>query len=231
VITQIPMTMQIEPVEIGGQHFVNVSMNGRAMKKRGPFSSAAKAKAEADRIIREWTPALPAPTNDTVVLNGVTTKLDSNAGRKFVVDCTRAGEKLVSDSELQQIYDISPENWAKLEKNTTLIKAIRDERKRRVRNGQAAKEAAAQHFVKAPTVLDSIMSDSRASARHRIEAAREIRQVAVGGDSTESHVDASERFIININLGADEQIKIEVPPEDIRRNTNKQIEGTIDAGE
>jgi hypothetical protein len=224
--------MSVEPIEIDGQHFVEVSLNGRKMKRRGPFPSAAAAKAEADRIIQYWQPTVPATTNnDFVVLHGREIALNTDEGRRFVVDCVRAGEKLVSDSELQQIYEITPENWAKLEKNTALIKAVRDERKRRVRNGQAAKEAAAQHFVKAPTVLDSIMSDAKASPRHRIEAAREIRQVAIGGDSTESHVDASDRFIININLGADETIKIEVPPEDIRRNNAKQIEGEIDAGE
>jgi len=221
--------VEVLPIEVDGQWFVDTTMNGRLTKRRGPFS-ADKAKAVADLIIKEFTPTIPATTSDdSVVLNGKPIALSSNEGRRFVVDCTRAGEKLVSDSELQQIYEITPENWAQLEKNTALIKAIRDERKRRVRSGQAAREAACEHYVKAPTVLDKIMSDERASPRHRIEAAKEIRQVAIGGDSTESHVDAAEKFVITINLGADEQLKIEVPPEDIRRNTNKQIEGEVDA--
>jgi hypothetical protein len=114
------MTMQIEPVEIGGQHFVNVSMNGHAMKKRGPFSSADKAKAEADRIIREWTPALPtSASKDVVVLHGRAVELASDEGRRFVVDCTRAGEGLITDAVLQEMYEISPENWAQIDKNPT----------------------------------------------------------------------------------------------------------------
>ena len=72
------------------------------------------------------------------------------------------------------------------------------------------------------------MSDSKASPRHRIESARELRQVAIGGD-VESTAETNERFVITINLGADEQIKIDVPPEDIRRNNAKQIEGEVNA--
>jgi hypothetical protein len=187
VITQIPMTMQIEPVEIGGQHFVNVSMNGHAMKKRGPFSSADKAKAEADRIIREWTPALPtSASKDVVVLHGRAVELASDEGRRFVVDCTRAGEGLITDAVLQEMYEISPENWAQIDKNPALIRAIRDERKRRIRSGAAAREAACEYYAKAPTAMNDIMTDSKSPTRARIEAAKEIRQQAVGGEGVES---------------------------------------------
>jgi hypothetical protein len=223
--TMLPMVVQ--PLEVAGEWFVDVTIGTQKLPRKGPYKNADTAKAAADRYIRKLAPNLPATTNDTVVLHGRTVELTSDEGRKFVVDCVRAAEKLISDSELQEIYEISPENWAKLEQNRSLIKAIRDERKRRIRNGQTAKEAAAGFFVKAPTVLDSIMSDERASPRHRIEAAREIRQVAIGSGD-ESTAEATERFTITINLGADvEPFKLDVDPKDIRHNT-KQIESEID---
>jgi hypothetical protein len=226
VIVQI--LMEARPVEVAGKWFIDVTMNGRPMKKRGPYASVQAAKAAADEFIRHWSsPAANPPADDAVVLNGVVTKIDSTEGRKFVVDACRAGEGLIDDKTLQEIYKISPPDWKNIAENKALAAAIRDEGRRRVRSGQRAKEAAQGIFVKAPTVLDSIMSDERASPRHRIEAAREIRQVAIGSED-ESTAEATERFTITINLGADvEPFKLDVDPKDIRHNT-KQIESEID---
>ena len=44
------------------------------------------------------------------------------------------------------------------------------------------------------------MHDAGASARHRIESARELRQIAANGPEA---APASDRFQITINLGAD----------------------------
>ena len=57
-----------------------------------------------------------------------------------------------------------------LAKNTALMHAIRDERTRRVRNGVAAQEAACKYFIKAPKILDEIMTNEHSNARHKIEA-------------------------------------------------------------
>ena len=62
----------------------------------------------------------------------------------------------------------------------------------------------AKHFVKAPGVLDRIMSDDQANARHRIEAIRELRQTAI--PESPNSPSQSDRFIIQINLGADVEI-------------------------
>jgi hypothetical protein len=114
--------------------------------------------------------------DDLVVLRGISVPLDSTAGHAFVTDCTRAGEGLISDKELQEKYELSPVDWQNIIKDTALGHAIRAERDRRVLNGTAAREAACRHFTKVPTILDQIMSNEYASARHRIEAAKEIRQ-------------------------------------------------------
>jgi hypothetical protein len=139
-----------------------------------------------------------------IVLGGVSIELNSDVGRQFVVDCTRAAEGLVTDKELVEKYEISPADWQNITKDTALIRAIQAERDRRVRSGTAARESAARHFVKAPTILDKIMSDEQANARHRIEAIRELRQTAV--PENQNAQPQSDRFIITINLGADVEV-------------------------
>ena len=85
-----------------------------------------------------------------IVLGGVSVELTSDIGRQFVVDCTRAGEGLISDRELAEIYEISPADWQNIAKDAALGRAIRAERDRRVRNGTAAREAASQAFCQSP---------------------------------------------------------------------------------
>jgi hypothetical protein len=138
---------------------------------------------------------------DIIILRSIPIDLTSAAGHQFVVDCVRAAEGLISDKELQEKYELSPVDWRNITKDTALMRAIQTERERRVLNGTAAREAACQHFVKAPAILGSIMSDACASPRHRIEAAKEIRQVAAGS-SADSPAEG-EKFFITINLGED----------------------------
>src|SRR6478672_5485114 len=84
---------------------------------------------------------------------------NSDLGRAFVVDATRAGEGLISDDELREKYNLSSADWAAVTKDQALGRAIRDERDRRLRNGTAARESAARFFVKGPAILDQIASD------------------------------------------------------------------------
>src|SRR5512132_625639 len=103
----------------------------------------------------------------TVILSGVEVELSSGIGRQFVVDCTRAGEGLISDRELAEIYEISPADWQNIAKDAALGRAIRAERDRRVRTGIAAREIASKHFVRAPNVLATIMDNEQSNPRHK----------------------------------------------------------------
>src|SRR6478672_9982138 len=51
-----------------------------------------------------------------------------------------------------------------------------------------------------PSVLGDILHDDSASPRHRIESARELRQIAANGPEA---APAADRFVITINLGAE----------------------------
>ena len=144
--------------------------------------------------------------DDFVTLHGVPTSLGSGGGREFVVDAVRAAEGLLSDDDLKNKYELSPADWQTITKNTALIRAIQAERTKRVRTGLAAREAAAQHFVKAPKFLDQIMSNEQGNPRSRIDAIRELRATAAGAAGADSTPDTSEKFIIQINMGGDTEI-------------------------
>jgi hypothetical protein len=139
--------------------------------------------------------------SETIVLRGVPVELEGAIGHAFVVDATRAAEGLIDDAQLMETYELTAEDLRTLAANKTLARAIQAERTRRVRTGLAARESASGYFIKAPKVLDSIMMDEQANARHRIEAVRELRQTAI--PENQNAPSQSDRFIITINLGAD----------------------------
>ena len=48
---------------------------------------------------------------DVVSLSNTPIDLNTDTGHRFVVDCTRAGEGLLTDKELQEKYELSPADW------------------------------------------------------------------------------------------------------------------------
>jgi hypothetical protein len=152
---------------------------------------------------------------DTIVLGGVEVELTSSLGQQFVTDCVRCAESLLTDKELVQIYEISPVDWGNIIKDTALIHAIQRERAARLRSGASARELASKHFVKAPTILDRIMSDEGTSARHRVDAIKEMR--AIAAPEKQNNQPDSGRFIIQINIGEESHIynkSIAIDPND-----------------
>lgn len=143
-------------------------------------------------------------------LRGVTVALDTDVGQAFIVDCARNIEGLLSDVEIKTKYELSDEDWERLASNAPLLRAVRAHREHRIFNGEAPREAAQQHFTKAPAILNDILTDEQVSPRHRIEAARELRQVAGGGP--ERAPTPGEKFTIVIDLGGDDKIIKEFTP-------------------
>jgi hypothetical protein len=155
--------------------------------------------------------------------------LNSDVGHAFVVDATRAAEGLITDKELAEKYELSPADWQAIIKDKALGHAIRAERERRVRSGTAVREAAAKHLIKGPRILDQIMTNEQSNPRHKIEAFKELRNTASVGADAEGRQE-SERFVIQINLGADLDGKeivekynksIEINPNDVDPNDIK----------
>ena len=147
--------------------------------------------------------------------------LDTDKGRQFIVDATRAGEGVITDAELLERYELSSADLQNIAKDKAVARAVRDERERRVRTGVAAKELAAKFFVKSPGILDQIQNNEN-SPRHKIDAIRELRATASGGDG-EGPTSQGEKFSIIINLGSDVGDRIE-KTFDITPNKAKQLE-------
>src|SRR5262245_60980310 len=118
----------------------------------------------------------------------------------FITACARYSEGLLTEEDVKKSYHFDDQTWASLGDNEALIEAIEAEKVRRIRNGSTARERAQQLCATAPSVLGDILHDDGASPRHRIESARELRQIAANGPET---APASDRFQITINLGAD----------------------------
>jgi hypothetical protein len=137
----------------------------------------------------------------SVRLRGVTVSIDSDVGEVFVNDCARNTEGLLPDPEIKTKYELSDIEWEQLATNAPLLKAVRAERERRIFSGEAPREAAQRHLAKAPNVLNRILTDEQIAPRHRIEAARELRQTVSNGPDAASK--AGEKVTITINLGAD----------------------------
>jgi hypothetical protein len=171
----------------------------------------------------------PNPNDETVILRGISIPLNSDVGHAFIADCSRNRERLVSDNQICEKYGLSLNAWAEIAQNKAVRLAVNAEHERRIRNGDAAKEAAAKLFAEAPTVLGNIMNDPHSSPRHRIEAARELRATANTGAERANNTGDSDRFIITINLGGDEKLKFNkriapLTPDEARENLDVDME-------
>src|SRR5262249_44936979 len=136
----------------------------------------------------------------SVVLRGVEIGLNSDIGYGFIVDCSRFCEGLLAEDKIKLKYGLTDSAWARLANNELLVRAVETANARRARNGTARREKAQWLFVQHPDGLGNILNDTGTSPRRRIEAGRELRQVATGG--AESTPAACDRVIIRIDLTA-----------------------------
>jgi hypothetical protein len=136
-----------------------------------------------------------------------TTPLIEN--HELIQDLARYVEGIVTERNVRKKHRLAESDWERLGSDEVFIEAIKRERERRVRNGATARERAQKLFTETPEVLGNILNDDEMSARHRIEAAREIRAVAATGP--EEHSTTEERYVIRIDLGADQVLRIDQP--------------------
>jgi hypothetical protein len=167
--------------------------------------------------------AITNPNGGTVVLRGIPVDVNSDVGAAFVQDVCRHVEDLLPADALRAKYGLqSDEAYEALGSNEPLQRAIAAAKTRRVHDGSAAREKAQHAFLGAPSILNGIMSDTSASARHRIEAARELRACASVGPS-DAQANEKERFVIRIDFGT-AKTRVDVPMKAIKP------ELTIEAG-
>ena len=71
-------------------------------------------------------------------------------------------------------------DWEKLN-DDELVRAIEAESVRRIKDGSSKREKSQQLIVKGPDILDSIMSDPTANARHRMDSCKVLNDLAANG--------------------------------------------------
>jgi hypothetical protein len=164
-----------------------------------------------------------------VTLRGIEVNVDSDVGAAFTVDCVRFVESLVTEEQLKKKYDLDDEAWRQLAHNVALQRAVGRQKELRIRNGDAARERASHLLVEAVGIVGDIARDAGSPPRSRIEAARELRQVAaVGADDAPAA--EKERFHIVLNFGSNKLIKdveSKPKPEVIEHNVDER-EGDYD---
>jgi hypothetical protein len=119
---------------------------------------------------------------------------------ELVQDLCRYAENLASESAVRKKWRLSEEVWEALGADDELVRAIEEEKTRRIRSGATKRELAQAHSIRGPTVLASIMDDTRANSRHRIDSVRALNAIADPGPEAAI---GEEKVIIKIDLSAD----------------------------
>jgi|SRR5215831_2370837 len=125
--------------------------------------------------------------------------------QELVTDLCRFAEGIATESAVRKKWRLQEEAWALLGENDEFTRAVEEERVRRIRSGAFKRERAQQLVTKAPDVLDSILSDPRANARHRIDSAKALNELS---DFVPQRPGVEQdRVIIHIDMGADLRAK------------------------
>jgi hypothetical protein len=135
---------------------------------------------------------------------------------EFVADLARYAEGLFSEADVKKKYHFDEDTWSRLGEDDALVERIEEEKVRRTRNGDTKRELAQRSVVKAPAILENILLDPKANAKHRIDSAKVLDTLAANGPQAAQEED---RVVITINLGADTKLVFDkavkpTPPND-----------------
>jgi hypothetical protein len=128
-----------------------------------------------------------------------TARLENDA--EFVADLCRFSERILTETQVRKKWRLPDDVWEKLGSNDVLVEKIELEKVRRIRDGSSKREKAQLLVVQAPDVAAAILMDPGANPRHRLDSAKILDDFATGGPAAAAA--ASDRFIIQINLGTD----------------------------
>jgi hypothetical protein len=136
----------------------------------------------------------------SLVLRGHTIAIDSDIAHAFATDAVRFIEGLLTEEQLRKKYQLDDAGWKGLADNEPLQLLVGRLKEERVREGTAGREKAAHRWISAIDVVDAIVQDPTASAKHRLDGARELRQAATNSDANTPANDR-DRISIRINFG------------------------------
>jgi hypothetical protein len=119
----------------------------------------------------------------------------------LIEDLCRYSDNILTERQVRQKWHVADDSiWHAMGTDTEFVERVELERMRRIRSGATKRELAQLAVTKAPAVLDKILSDERASPKHRIDAAKTLDDLAGFAPETQAQED---RVHIVINLGAD----------------------------
>jgi len=124
---------------------------------------------------------------------------------ELITDLCRFSDAILSEQQVRRKWKLEDEVWELLGSDEVYVAQVELERVRRIRSGAAKRELAQLHLVKAPAVLDSILSDPKANPRHRIDSAKALNDLSDFAPQA-THGDF-ERVVIHIDMGADVRAK------------------------
>jgi hypothetical protein len=137
--------------------------------------------------------------NNVVDMNGL--PLDAEQRHAFVVDLARFADGTLTEQQVRRTWHLfTDEIWQALGQNEPLIEEIESVKLERIRSGATKRERAQLLVTEAPEIAAGIMRDPGANARHRLDACKVLDDFSANGPQA---APAGDRFIIQINLGAD----------------------------
>jgi hypothetical protein len=119
---------------------------------------------------------------------------------ELITDLARFSEALCTESAIRKKWRLSEDTWELLGSSDELVRAIEEEKTRRIRSGATKRELAQQHIIRGPNVLATIMDDPKANARHRVDSIKTLNAIADPGPQTTAE---QERIFIRIDMSAD----------------------------
>src|SRR5262249_1629298 len=94
---------------------------------------------------------------------------------ELVADLARFSENILTEKQVRQRHHLFDEGtWIAMAEDDLLVEMVEAERVRRIRNGAAKRELAQKHVGTAPDGLNKILTDEKASPKHRIDAAKTL---------------------------------------------------------
>src|SRR5262245_16960654 len=165
-----------------------------------PMNELERLRGEVEQLKRQLKQQLDPPK-----------KLpDLSRDQSFIEDLARFASGVLTEKQVRQKYHLfSEEVWEKLGNDDALVERIELEKTRRIRSGATKRELAQNHIVAAPKILNDILTDTKQSAKHRIESAKALDALADPG--AQAAHDDSDRVIVSITLTADEKLVFNKP--------------------
>src|SRR5262245_32831079 len=123
---------------------------------------------------------------------------------ELITDLTRFAEGIFSEQQVRKRHHLSEAILEQLGADDAFVRAVEEEKIRRVRDGSFKREKSQQHVTRAPDVLAGIMDDPKQSAKHRIDRAKVLDSFSGNGPKNTPETD---KIVIRIDLGGDTRIK------------------------